>query len=115
MGDVSLACLITCYAPVFFQKSVGMSHNSAMLVAGFDGIAYFLTALIPMWCLDRVGRMSERCVARLFWPSLLMMGARRQIMVEKVPSEEIVYSEHVEVGTKQPTTEQELWRFLDTK
>jgi predicted MFS family arabinose efflux permease len=48
--------LITYYAPVIFQQSVGMPHKTAMLLAGFNGIAYFLTSLIPIWCLDRVGR-----------------------------------------------------------
>jgi len=33
-----------------------MSHNLAMLLAGFNGIAYFLSSLIPIWCLDRIGR-----------------------------------------------------------
>jgi MFS family permease len=27
-----------------------------MLLAGFNGIAYFLSSLIPIWCLDRLGR-----------------------------------------------------------
>lgn len=44
------------YAPVIFEVSVGMSHNLAMLLAGFNGIAYFLSSLIPIWCLDRIGR-----------------------------------------------------------
>jgi len=33
-----------------------MSHNLAMLLAGFNGIAYFLSSLIPIWCLDKFGR-----------------------------------------------------------
>jgi MFS family permease len=33
-----------------------MSHNLAMLLAGFNGVAYFLSSLIPIWCLDRIGR-----------------------------------------------------------
>ena len=48
--------LITYYAVTIFQQSVGLSHHTAMLLAGFNGIAYFLTSLIPIWCLDRVGR-----------------------------------------------------------
>jgi MFS family permease len=27
-----------------------------MLLAGFNGIAYFVSSLIPIWCLDRLGR-----------------------------------------------------------
>ena len=27
-----------------------------MLLAGFNGIAYFISSLVPIWCLDRVGR-----------------------------------------------------------
>ena len=27
-----------------------------MLLAGFNGIAYLLSSLIPIWCLDRLGR-----------------------------------------------------------
>ncbi len=33
-----------------------MSHNLSLLLAGFNGIAYFLSSLIPIWALDRVGR-----------------------------------------------------------
>lgn len=33
-----------------------MSHHTALLLSGFNGIAYFLTSLIPIWCLDRLGR-----------------------------------------------------------
>lgn len=44
------------YAPVIFQKSVGMSHNTSLLLAGFNGIAYFFSSLIPIWVIDRLGR-----------------------------------------------------------
>lgn len=56
MQQLSGINLITYYAPVIFEVSVGMPHNLAMLLAGFNGIAYFLSSLIPIWCLDRVGR-----------------------------------------------------------
>lgn len=56
MQQLSGINLITYYAPVIFQVSVGMSHNLAMLLAGFNGVAYFLSSLIPIWCLDRLGR-----------------------------------------------------------
>ncbi|KEF59189.1 uncharacterized protein A1O9_04033 [Exophiala aquamarina CBS 119918] len=41
---------------VIFEVSVGMPHNLVMLLAGFNGIAYFLSSLIPIWCLDRILR-----------------------------------------------------------
>ena len=44
------------YAPVIFQQSVGMPHNLSLLLAGFNGIAYFLSSLIPIWIIDRLGR-----------------------------------------------------------
>ncbi|EXJ91913.1 hypothetical protein A1O3_00463 [Capronia epimyces CBS 606.96] len=56
MQQLSGINLITYYAPVIFQTSVGMSHNLSMLLAGFNGVAYFLSSLIPIWCLDRLGR-----------------------------------------------------------
>lgn len=44
-GSVELTCilginLITYYAAVIFETSIGMSHNTALLVAGANGIAY---------------------------------------------------------------------------
>ncbi|KAF5022477.1 hypothetical protein F66182_5449 [Fusarium sp. NRRL 66182] len=44
------------YAPVIFQESVGISHNLSLLLAGFNGIAYFFSSLIPIWIIDRLGR-----------------------------------------------------------
>jgi MFS family permease len=44
------------YAPVIFEVSVGIPHSTALLLAGFNGIAYFISSLIPIWCLDRLGR-----------------------------------------------------------
>jgi predicted MFS family arabinose efflux permease len=48
--------LITYYAPVIFQQSVGLSHDLSLLLAGFNGIAYFFSSLPPIWILDRLGR-----------------------------------------------------------
>jgi predicted MFS family arabinose efflux permease len=48
--------LITYYAPVIMEKSVGISHNLALLLSGFNGVAYFLSSLIPIWIIDRLGR-----------------------------------------------------------
>lgn len=33
-----------------------MSHNLSLLLAGFNGIAYFLSSLVPIWIIDRLGR-----------------------------------------------------------
>ncbi|KAK2760409.1 hypothetical protein FQN54_002479 [Arachnomyces sp. PD_36] len=44
------------YATVIFEQSVGMDHNTALLVAGFNGIAYFFSSLVPIWTIDRLGR-----------------------------------------------------------
>jgi nitrate/nitrite transporter NarK len=33
-----------------------MPHNLSLLLAGFNGIAYFLSSLIPIWIIDRLGR-----------------------------------------------------------
>lgn len=44
------------YAPVIFQTSVGMSHNLSLLLAGFNGIAYWISSLVPIWVIDKLGR-----------------------------------------------------------
>ncbi|KKY30144.1 putative sugar transporter stl1 [Diaporthe ampelina] len=56
MQQLSGINLITYYAPVIFQQSVGLTHNMSMLLAGFNGVAYFLSSLIPIWIIDRLGR-----------------------------------------------------------
>ncbi|KAK6063357.1 hypothetical protein SCUP515_12473 [Seiridium cupressi] len=56
MQQLSGINLITYYAPVIFQQSVGMPHNTALLLAGFNGVAYFISSLIPIWIIDRLGR-----------------------------------------------------------
>jgi hypothetical protein len=56
MQQLSGINLITYYAPVIFEQSVGISHNLALLLAGFNGIAYFLSSLIPIWIIDKLGR-----------------------------------------------------------
>lgn len=33
-----------------------MSHQLAMLLAGFNGVAYFFSSLIPIWIIDSLGR-----------------------------------------------------------
>ncbi|USW58340.1 Putative major facilitator, sugar transporter, major facilitator superfamily [Septoria linicola] len=56
MQQLSGINLITYYAPVIFQQSVGLSHSLSLLLAGFNGIAYFFSSLPPIWILDRLGR-----------------------------------------------------------
>jgi hypothetical protein len=41
---------------VIFQQSVGISRDLSLLLAGFNGIAYFFSSLIPIWCIERLGR-----------------------------------------------------------
>ncbi|KAJ5376623.1 hypothetical protein N7509_013509 [Penicillium cosmopolitanum] len=47
MQQVSGINLITYYATVIFEESVGMDHNTALLLAGFN---------VPIWVIDRLGR-----------------------------------------------------------
>ncbi|KAF3387583.1 Sugar transporter STL1 [Penicillium rolfsii] len=56
MQQLSGINLITYYATVIFEESVGMNHNTALLLAGFNGVAYFFSSLIPIWVIDRLGR-----------------------------------------------------------
>lgn len=56
MQQLSGINLITYYAPVIFQQSVGLSHNLSLLLAGFNGIAYWLSSMVPIWLIDRLGR-----------------------------------------------------------
>ncbi|KAL6901137.1 general substrate transporter [Trichoderma evansii] len=56
MQQLSGINLITYYAPSIFQESVGLSHNLSLLLAGFNGIAYFISSLVPIWIIDRLGR-----------------------------------------------------------
>lgn len=30
-----------------------MSHNLALLMAGFNGVAYFASTFVPIWAIDR--------------------------------------------------------------
>lgn len=49
--------LIRTDAPVIFEQSVGLSRDISLLMSGFNGIAYFLSSLIPIWTIDRIGRV----------------------------------------------------------
>ncbi|PYI15420.1 MFS sugar transporter [Aspergillus violaceofuscus CBS 115571] len=56
MQQMSGVNLITYYNTVIFENSVGMSHNLALLMAGFNGVAYFISTFVPVWTIDRLGR-----------------------------------------------------------
>ncbi|KAJ5650871.1 uncharacterized protein N7484_004594 [Penicillium longicatenatum] len=56
MQQISGINLITYYATEIFENSVGMSHNTALLLSGFNGVAYFFSSLVPIWVIDRLGR-----------------------------------------------------------
>ncbi|KAK3179146.1 hypothetical protein K4F52_009392 [Lecanicillium sp. MT-2017a] len=56
MQQISGINLITYYAPVIFQQSVGLENNLSLLLAGCIGIVFFLSSLVPIWTIDRLGR-----------------------------------------------------------
>ncbi|CAK3866040.1 Sugar transporter STL1 [Lecanosticta acicola] len=56
MQQLSGINLITYYAPIIFEQSVGLSSKLSLLLAGFNGVAYFFSSLVPIWVLDRLGR-----------------------------------------------------------
>ncbi|AEO63159.1 uncharacterized protein THITE_2038523 [Thermothielavioides terrestris NRRL 8126] len=56
MLQISGVNLITYYAPVIFQNTLGMSRDTSLLVSGFNGLEYWLATLIPIPLIDRVGR-----------------------------------------------------------
>ncbi|GAA5995732.1 sugar porter family MFS transporter [Rhodotorula paludigena] len=56
MQQISGINLITYYAPVIFETSVGLSHDLSLLLSGLNGVAYFLSSLVPIPLIERVGR-----------------------------------------------------------
>ncbi|RDW62489.1 hypothetical protein BP5796_10791 [Coleophoma crateriformis] len=56
MLQISGVNLITYYAPVIFQNTIGMSRNTSLLVSGFNGLEYWLATFIPIPLIDRIGR-----------------------------------------------------------
>lgn len=56
MQDVVTILTKIQYATVIFEDSVGMDHNTALLLAGFNGVAYFFSSMIPIWVIDRYER-----------------------------------------------------------
>lgn len=47
--------MITYYMAVIFQ-SVGLSHFLALIISGVNATVFFLSSIIPIWLVDRVGR-----------------------------------------------------------
>ncbi|PSR79063.1 general substrate transporter [Coniella lustricola] len=56
MLQISGINLITYYATVIFEDTLGMSRNMALLLSGFNGLEYWLATFIPIPLIDRVGR-----------------------------------------------------------
>ncbi|KAI0015254.1 general substrate transporter [Xylariomycetidae sp. FL0641] len=56
MLQISGVNLITYYAPVIFQDTLGMSRNLSLLLTGFNGLEYWLATFIPIPLVDRIGR-----------------------------------------------------------
>ena len=48
--------LITYYAPYIFIKSVGFSQKLSALMSGFLSLFYYLSTLIPIFIIDKIGR-----------------------------------------------------------
>lgn len=56
MLQISGINLITYYATVIFEGTLGMSRDMALLLSGFNGLEYWLATFIPLPLIDRVGR-----------------------------------------------------------
>ncbi|KAI1619783.1 general substrate transporter [Exophiala viscosa] len=56
MQQLSGINLVTYYAPYIFIKSVGFSTRLSALMSGFLSLFYYLSTLIPIFIIDRVGR-----------------------------------------------------------
>jgi sugar porter (SP) family MFS transporter len=65
--------LITQYAPIIFEQSIGMSRSVSQLVAGFNSLEYMLATILPIFYIEKVGRRK-----------VLMWGAFGQAMTMMV-------------------------------
>lgn len=65
--------LITQYAPIIFEDSIGMSRSVSQLVAGFNSLEYMLATIPPIFYIEKVGRRK-----------VLMWGAFGQSMTMMV-------------------------------
>lgn len=65
--------LITQYAPIIFEQSIGMTRSVSLLVAGFNSLEYMLATIPPIFYIEKVGRRK-----------ILMWGAFGQAMTMMV-------------------------------
>lgn len=65
--------LITQYAPIIFQKSIGMDRATSQLVAGLNSLEYMLATIPPIFYIEKVGRRK-----------ILMAGALGQALTMAV-------------------------------
>lgn len=77
MQDVVTILTKSQYATVIFEDSVGMDHNTALLLAGFNGVAYFFSSMIPIWVIDRY-ELKELMATLLL--TLHSLGRRKLMM-----------------------------------
>lgn len=56
MQQLSGINLITYYAPVIFEQCVSMPHHLSLLFGGVNGVVFFVSSLVPIWIIDRLGR-----------------------------------------------------------
>ncbi|KAL1866135.1 hypothetical protein Plec18167_009134 [Paecilomyces lecythidis] len=56
MVMLSGVCSIGYYISYLFETSVGLSHNLSLLLSGFNGLWYMLSAIIPPFLIHRVGK-----------------------------------------------------------
>lgn len=56
MLQISGVNLITYYATVIFEDTLGLSRDMALLLSGFNGLEYWLATFIPLPLIDRFGR-----------------------------------------------------------
>ncbi|PYI09807.1 sugar transporter [Aspergillus sclerotiicarbonarius CBS 121057] len=53
-------CSIGYYISYLFEVSVGLSHNLSLLLSGFNGLWYLLSAFIPFFVINHLGK--RRCM-----------------------------------------------------
>lgn len=56
MLQISGINLITYYATVIFEDTLGMTRNMALLLSGFNGLEYWLATFLPIPLIDQWGR-----------------------------------------------------------
>jgi hypothetical protein len=53
-------CSIGYYIAYLFEHSVGLSHNLSLLLSGFNGLWYLVSAIVPFFVINRLGK--RRCL-----------------------------------------------------